>query len=73
TDFAVEEYGNSPFPYVERLGFSRPEWDRVEKVTVLRACVLSPFINDLGTFEEYMEKVDTAIQKKLERIYSKMK
>ncbi|WP_288478352.1 tyrosine decarboxylase [uncultured Clostridium sp.] len=71
TDFAVPEYGNSPFSYVERLGFSRAEWDKEQKVTVLRACVLSPFINDLATFDEYMEKVDAAIQRKLERIYNR--
>ncbi|WP_024613479.1 tyrosine decarboxylase [Clostridium sp. Ade.TY] len=69
TDFAVPDYGNSPYPFVKSLGFSREEWDKVEKVTVLRACVLSPFINNMETFDEYMEKVDTAIQKKLEKIY----
>ena len=69
TDFAVPDYGNSPYPFVKSLGFSREEWDKVEKVTVLRACVLSPYINNMATFDEYMEKVDTAIQKKLENIY----
>ena len=69
TDFAVPDYGNSPYPFVKSLGFSRESWDEVQKVTVLRACVLSPFINDKETFAEYMEKVDTAIQRKLENIY----
>ncbi|WP_194189782.1 tyrosine decarboxylase [Clostridium chrysemydis] len=69
TDFAVPDYGDSPFPFVKSCGMDRAQWDKEEKVTVLRACVLSPFIGNTATFNEYMEKVDVAIQKKLNKIY----
>ncbi|GAV10443.1 tyrosine decarboxylase [Paenibacillus sp. NAIST15-1] len=69
TDFAIPDYGNSPLEFVNSLGFSRPEWDRVEKVTILRACALSPYAHDKDVFEEYALKIEKAIQDKLEKIY----
>ena len=69
TDFAVPDYGNSPLNFVERCGITEKEWDKEEKVTILRACVLSPFINDKEVFNEYMDKIHIAIQKKLDKIY----
>lgn len=73
TDFAVPDYGDSPFGYVNNIGISREEWDKVQKVTVLRACVLSPFLNDKKVFAEYMEKIEKAIQDKLQKIYNDKK
>lgn len=69
TDFAVDDYGHSPFPFVESLGFSRDEWERERKVTVLRACALSPYAHDKEVFDEYAAKIEVAIQEKLEAIY----
>lgn len=69
TDFAVPDYGHSPLEFVESCGISEEEWLKEEKVTILRACVLSPFINDKATFNEYMEKIDSSIEKKLNNIY----
>ncbi|MGL4875665.1 MAG: tyrosine decarboxylase [Clostridium sp.] len=70
TDFAVPDYGNSPLGFVKGVGFTEEEWNKVQKVTVLRACVLSPFMNDKKVFDEYMIKVTEAIQEKLEKIYN---
>lgn len=70
TDFAIPDYGNSPLQFVQSLGFSREEWDRAEKVTILRACALSPYAHDKEVFEEYAAKIEKAIQEKLEKIYS---
>ncbi|MCR8643982.1 tyrosine decarboxylase [Paenibacillus sp. N1-5-1-14] len=69
TDFAIPDYGNSPMQFVQNLGFSVSEWDRVEKVTILRACALSPYAHDAAVFEEYAEKMEKAMQEKLEKIY----
>ena len=70
TDFAIPDYGNSPLPYVQSLGFSEEEWNREGKVTILRACVLSPYAYDKDVFEEYAGKIEKAIQEKLETIYT---
>ncbi|MGZ9584737.1 tyrosine decarboxylase [Paenibacillus marinisediminis] len=69
TDFAIDDYGNSPFPFVQSLGFSREEWDKETKVTVLRACALTPYAHDKEVFQEYAAKIEEAIQEKLEAIY----
>ncbi|MDQ0174871.1 tyrosine decarboxylase [Bacillus chungangensis] len=73
TDFAIPDYGNSPLPYVQSLGFSKEEWDREGKVTILRACALSPYAYDKDVFEEYAGKIEKAIQEKLETIYGIVK
>ncbi|WP_242214282.1 tyrosine decarboxylase [Bacillus cereus group sp. BfR-BA-01383] len=70
TDFAIPDYGNSPLPFVKSLGFSEEEWDKERKVTVLRACALSPYAHDKDVFDEYANKIESAIQEKLEMIYN---
>ncbi|MGM1048307.1 MAG: tyrosine decarboxylase [Bacillota bacterium] len=70
TDFAVPDYGNSPLPFVKSLGFSEEEWAREQKVTVLRASAMSPYVNEKEVFDEYAVKIEAAIQTKLETIYN---
>ncbi|UNK19158.1 tyrosine decarboxylase [Paenibacillus sp. N3/727] len=70
TDFAVPDYGNSPLEYVQSLGFAKGEWDRVEKVTILRACALSPYAHDPEVFEDYAAKIEKAMQENLEKVYT---
>ena len=69
TDFAIPDYGNSPLEFVKSLGFTEQEWNRAEKVTILRACALSPYAHDAETFEDYAAKIEKAMQQKLEKIY----
>jgi len=70
TDFAIPDYGDSPLPYVKSLGFSEEEWEKEKKITVLRACALSPYAHDKEIFDEYASKIENAIQEKLENIYN---
>ncbi|WP_394239099.1 tyrosine decarboxylase [Niallia oryzisoli] len=72
TDFAIPDYGNSPLPFVKGLGFSEREWYYAGKITVLRACALSPYAHDKNVFEDYAHAIEKAIQAKLEAIYSEM-
>ena len=65
TDFAIPDYGNSPLEYVQSLGFTKAEWDRVEKVTILRACALSPYAHDPEVFEYYAAELEQAILENL--------
>ncbi|GIP24150.1 tyrosine decarboxylase [Paenibacillus sp. J22TS3] len=65
TDFAVPDYGNSPLEYVQSLGFTKEEWERVEKVTILRACALSPYAHDPEVFDYYAAELEEAIQENL--------
>lgn len=71
TDFSTEDYGNAPLDILKRLGIPELEWKKVDKLTLLRACVLSPFMNDINIFNEYLDKVDTSIVNKLTEILKK--
>lgn len=70
TDFAIPDYGNSPLQFVNNLGFSNDEWEKAGKVTVLRASVMTPYMNKAENFAEYAEKIKSALQDKLEKIYA---
>ncbi|KAF1302654.1 MULTISPECIES: tyrosine decarboxylase [Enterococcus] len=70
TDFAIPDYGDSPLKFVNQLGFSDAEWKRAGKVTVLRASVMTPYMNQAENFEEYAGKIKAALQEKLEKIYA---
>ncbi len=68
TDFAVDGYGDSPLPYVKSLGFSEEEWKKEQKVGILRASILTPFLYDRDNFAEYAEKIKAAMEEKLTAI-----
>lgn len=67
TDFAIPDYGNSPLQFVNQLGFSDEEWNRAGKVTVLRASVMTPYMNK----EEHLKnmlKNQSSSSRKLENL-----
>ena len=64
TDFAIPDYGNSPLKFVNSLGFSDEEWNRAGKVTVLRAAVMTPYMNDKEEFDVYAPKIQAALNGK---------
>lgn len=68
TTFAHTEYGDSPLPFVEGMGFSRDEWDKVQEVTLLRAAIMTPYLNDDEMFLYYANAVKEAMEKKLNQI-----
>lgn len=69
TDFAIPDYGNSPLKFVRSLGFNDQEWERAQKVTILRASVMTPYMNRKEQFEIYAPKIIAALQEKLNAIY----
>ena len=70
TDFARPDYGDSPFDEFvnKKLGYSREEWEKAGKVTVLRACCLTPYMNDKKAFEYFSEEIKKAMVKALTAI-----
>lgn len=65
TDFSLADYSNSPLDILQRLGIPKEQWSKIENLTLLRACVLSPFLNDPENFKVYVEKVEESIVRKL--------
>jgi len=56
TILTTEEYGDIPYSFVDDLNIPRKEWDRVQKVFVLRACIMSPFLANNTSFKEYWDR-----------------
>lgn len=71
TDFNIHDYANSPLDVLQRLDIPKEEWFKVNDVTLIRACVLSPFLNNPENFKIYIEKVEESIIKKLNLIINK--
>ncbi|MEG1002051.1 tyrosine decarboxylase [Clostridium sp.] len=68
TEFAVSDYSDSPLDFVERCGITEEEWNKVDSVTLIRACVLSPFLGQKDVFDIYAKKFDDAILEKLNKV-----
>ncbi|MBF8808615.1 MAG: tyrosine decarboxylase [Enterococcus lacertideformus] len=68
TTFTKAEYGDSPIKFIKRMGFSKEEWQKEQKVTLLRAAIMTPYLNDDKLFEFYTKAITEAIEKKLNEI-----
>ncbi|MGL5244169.1 MAG: pyridoxal phosphate-dependent decarboxylase family protein, partial [Sarcina sp.] len=70
TQFAYNDYGDSPVGIVKKCGMTKEEWDKVHTITLLRSCVLSPFLNKPEVFKYYSDQMDKAIVEKLQEIFA---
>jgi glutamate/tyrosine decarboxylase-like PLP-dependent enzyme len=67
TILSLDDYGNAPLPFIERLGIPKEEWNDKGSVTVVRFCTLNPFL----VHEEGLDGLwDTYIQIWKEKISS---
>ena len=56
TDFSYEEYKDSPFKFLKRIGFPREEWEKVHKVKIVRSVIMSPYLTPDYVDENYVER-----------------
>ncbi|CAM3308808.1 pyridoxal-dependent decarboxylase [Xenorhabdus nematophila] len=63
-----KEYGNTPWYYAEKCGFSRSEWEKVRCIYVLRAAVMTYCLRDEENFEEYWQQLQVTFIKKLNQL-----
>ncbi|MEG2108401.1 MAG: pyridoxal-dependent decarboxylase [Clostridium sp.] len=68
TQFSYADYKNSPVELIERCGISKVQWDKVHKLTLIRSCVVTPYLNDIDVFNYYSEQIDKSIINKLSEI-----
>ena len=61
TEFTVEAYGDSPVPFLSRIGITEAEWRRVGALKVARSVIMSPYMtpdyvdaNYVRAFGEYL-------------------
>lgn len=70
TDFAIPDYGDSPLNFVKSLGISEEEWRKEGKVTIIRASVMTPYMNKEEHFEYFAPKIKEAMQQYFENIFA---
>lgn len=69
TTFSQDSYGDSPLEFVEGMGISADEWQKVKEVTLMRAAIMTPYLNDEKLFDFYSQAIEKAMGKKLTEIY----
>jgi len=63
TALTREEYGDNPRKFVEMFGIDPAQWDEIGSVTVLRSCVLTPYLKNNTNFEMYWRTFIKAMEK----------
>ncbi len=63
TSLTREEYGDIPGRFIERFGMDLTEWNKYGSVTVLRSCVLTPYLMNHSTYETYWKTFLQAMEK----------
>lgn len=58
-------YGDGPSAFVERMGVGKDDWNRVGHVSVLRSCVMHPWIAHNENYPERFQSFLQIIQKKV--------
>jgi tyrosine decarboxylase len=71
TELARESYGDAPKSFVGRLGIPGSEWDRVGSVSVLRSCVLHPWLVKVATYPEVWQSYLEIMKKDIGKIVLK--
>lgn len=70
TTFNQSDYGDSPLRFVEKMGLPESEWQKEKQVTLMRAAIMTPYLNDDKLFDFYANAVKQAMQKKLSEVLS---
>lgn len=68
TTFNQADYGDSPLPFVKSLGLPETQWRKEKQVTLLRAAIMTPYLDDDRLFNFYTKAITQAMQKKLAEI-----
>lgn len=68
TTFTRADYGDSPVKFIESLRLSKEEWQKEQQVTLLRATIMTPYLNDDTIFKFYTDAITKAIEKKLNEL-----
>ncbi len=69
TALTHEEYGDNPRKFIERFGIDPIQWDEIGSVTVLRSCVLTPYLMNNTNFEMYWGTFIQAMEKAIAAYY----
>ncbi|MGJ0576835.1 pyridoxal phosphate-dependent decarboxylase family protein [Xenorhabdus bovienii] len=63
-----KEYGDTPWYYAEKCGFSHSEWEKTRCVYVLRAAVMTHCLRNEEHFEEHWNQLQAIFVRKLTQL-----
>jgi hypothetical protein len=58
-----ENCGHIPQAFVTSFGIPAAEWEKMHSVYALRSCVLTPYLTNNKTYDEYWGNFMTTMQK----------
>lgn len=70
TSLTREEYGDTPRSFLERFGLPHAEWDALESVYVLRSCILTPYLINNTTYEDYWSNFLRSMERAIQSLVS---
>ncbi|MBD2791503.1 pyridoxal-dependent decarboxylase [Xenorhabdus szentirmaii] len=68
TALDYKEYGDTPWHYAEKCGFSREEWEKVHRIYVLRAAIMTYCLRNEEHFQEFWQQLNAIFIKKLNQL-----
>ena len=69
TDLAFSDYGDAPYGLANELGIDKQQWDKVQNIVVLRACLLTPYFTNPNVLTTYWDDFMTSINSKIEELF----
>lgn len=70
TALTRQEYGETPSSYGEKFGIDPAEWERLGSISVLRSCILTPYLTRAATFADYWRTFRGAMERGIRRVGS---
>jgi tyrosine decarboxylase len=70
TEFTPDDYGDAPIEFLEALGIPAKEYEKEKSLWILRASLLTPFLDVEKTFDDYWERLLDIFKKTIARVDS---
>ena len=68
TEFTPDDYGDAPLEFLDKLGIPAEEYKKEKSLWILRASLLTPFLDVKGTFDDYWERLMTIFKATIAKV-----
>ena len=70
SEFTPGDYGNAPVTFLNKLGISAEEYEKVKSVWFLRACIMTPFLQHNTSYADYWKRLLGIFKKTIAEVAS---
>lgn len=71
SEFTPDTYGDAPVKFIEKLGVPKEEYGKVKSVWFLRACIMTPFLENNTSYSDYWARFLNIMRKTVAEVDSK--